>query len=75
MAISPEKLAVQGNYLFHQDNGLNHSTRMVIVRMPSQSPDLNPIEHLWRKCFGVHKHTISNKPNYIMAIQEEWAKN
>lgn len=68
---------------FMQDNDPKHSARSVktwfqqnevlVMEWPSQSPDLNPIEHLW----GVLKNKIGsfkskNKQELWEKIQETW---
>ncbi|KAG2457585.1 TCB1 transposase, partial [Polypterus senegalus] len=52
-----------------QDNSVN------VLEWPSQSPDLNPIEHLWRDLkMAVHRHFPSNLMELERCCKEEWAK-
>jgi len=49
--------------------------KMAILPWPAQSPDLNPIEHLWAdvKRRIMEKHAkVSNKEQLWSAIEEEW---
>ncbi|KAG2468183.1 TC1A transposase, partial [Polypterus senegalus] len=52
-----------------QDNSVN------VLEWPSQSPDLNPIEHLWRDLkMAVHRHFPSNLMELERCCKEKWAK-
>ncbi|KAG2460102.1 TCB1 transposase, partial [Polypterus senegalus] len=52
-----------------QDNSVN------VLEWPSQSPDLNPIEHLWRDLkMAVHRRFPSNLIELERCCKEEWAK-
>ncbi|KAG2457851.1 TCB1 transposase, partial [Polypterus senegalus] len=52
-----------------QDNSVN------VLEWPSQSPDLNPIEHLWRDLKkAVHRRFPSNLMELERCCKEKWAK-
>ncbi|KAG2469076.1 TC1A transposase, partial [Polypterus senegalus] len=52
-----------------QDNSVN------VLEWPSQSPDLNPIEHLWRDLkMAVHRRFPSNLMELERCCKKEWAK-
>lgn len=70
---------------FQQDNATCHKSALTMKWMsengielldwPPQSPDLNPIEHLWyilKK--NIRRHSISNKQSLKKALKEEWNK-
>ncbi|GBO28127.1 hypothetical protein AVEN_18901-1 [Araneus ventricosus] len=43
------------------------------LKTPPQSPDLNPIEHIWRELeVRVRKHDIKTKSELKTSMMEEW---
>lgn len=82
---SAEELGLGSDYYFQQDNDPKHTAHILKLwllynvpnqlRTPPQSPDLNPIEHLWdsleRK---IRQRTITSKSMLKDVLQEEWAK-
>ena len=46
-----------------------------VLEWPSQSPDLNPIEHLWRDLkMAVHRRCPSNLMELERSCKKEWEK-
>uniref|UniRef100_A0AAZ3NR22 Tc1-like transposase DDE domain-containing protein n=1 Tax=Oncorhynchus tshawytscha TaxID=74940 RepID=A0AAZ3NR22_ONCTS len=46
-----------------------------VLEWPSQSPDLNPIDHLWRDLkIAVQRHSSSNLAELERICREEWEK-
>ena len=85
LVTSVEKLGLQGSWTFQEDNDLKHTAKVVqecllfqTPKMPDhafQSPDLNPIDHLWKHLDRqVQKRTISNKNMLKFVLMEEWQK-
>ena len=78
---------IPSNTVFQQDNGPKHTCKKAkewsknnniqIISCPTQSPDLNPIEHVWRRL----KEKVSKRPEVPKnlkeleeVLKEEWKK-
>ena len=44
-----------------------------VIKWPSQSPDMNPIEHVWRK-LKLWERKPTTKEELICYVKEEWDK-
>lgn len=82
---SANKLGLSGRYIFQQDNDPKHTAQNTklwilyntpsVLGTPPQSPDLNPIEHLWADLErAIRKHGITSKDRLKTAIVKEWEK-
>ncbi|GBM81035.1 Transposable element Tc1 transposase [Araneus ventricosus] len=82
LKLSAQNLGI-GNNFFYQDNDPMHTDLNVRLwcfyncpqnlKTPPQSPDLNPIEHIWRELeVRVRKHDIKSKSELKTVMMEEW---
>jgi hypothetical protein len=84
LLVSADKLGLADEFHFQQDNDPKHTARIVkeflasqprfkVMQWPAQSPDLNPIEHLWEEVGRrLKKHMIRNAAELREKIVEEW---
>ncbi len=79
---SAQDLRLGRRFTFQQDNDPKytanitkewlHNNSVTVLEWPSQSPDLNPIEHLWRDLkMAVHQRLPSNLTELERICKEE----
>ena len=82
---STQELRLGQRFTFQQDNEPKHTAKTTqdwlrdnfvnVLEFPSQSPDLNPIRHLWRDLIiAVHRLSPSNLMELERICREEWQK-
>ena len=83
-----EKITLEKGITMWQDDGARYHTakavqkwelEMLMERMgwPAQSPDLNPIEHVWalmKHRISKRRHRINSAEELATIMQEEWDK-
>uniref|UniRef100_A0A7N8YDG6 Coiled-coil domain containing 138 n=1 Tax=Mastacembelus armatus TaxID=205130 RepID=A0A7N8YDG6_9TELE len=82
---SAQDLRLGRRFTFQQDNDPKHTAKITkewhrnnsvtVLDWSSQSPDLNPIEHLWRDLkMAVHQRSPSNLTELERICKEEWQR-
>lgn len=80
---SAEKLGIRGTFKFYQDNDPKHKAHVVrewllyncpkVLETPPQSPDLNPIEHIWDELQRkVKRVQVTSRADLKRALRAAW---
>uniref|UniRef100_A0A915CW68 Tc1-like transposase DDE domain-containing protein n=1 Tax=Ditylenchus dipsaci TaxID=166011 RepID=A0A915CW68_9BILA len=73
------------DWIFQHDNDPKHASKLVkkflsdnnvdVLKWPAQSPDLNPIEHLWKELDRrIRNRTRKKTGELFNALSKEWSK-
>lgn len=76
-------MGLADDFYFQQDNDPKHTAEIVrlwivyhtphTLKTPPQSPDLNPIEHLWDELGRrMRQHSITSKTQLKERLLQEW---
>lgn len=82
---SKKQLKIPRGFIFQQDNDPKHTANIIkqwfeqkrinVLKWPAQSPDMNPIEHLWAILKrNLRNHQPSNKKELCEIVATEWHK-
>lgn len=87
LKMSATKLRMGRRFIFQQDNDPKHTAKSVkewfkqrgvnVLDWPAQSPDMNPIEHLWNHLenrLAARPQRPKNARELEAALREEWGK-
>lgn len=82
---SARKLRLGSSFIFQQDNDPKHTAKKTsaffeenhinVLEWPAQSPDLNPIEHLWALLDNeIGERSFTKKDDLKTAVTNAWGK-
>ncbi|CAK9829697.1 Transposable element Tc1 transposase [Anthophora retusa] len=85
LTVSAEKMNIQDSFILKMDNDPKHVCKVAkkyynenniqLLPWPAQSPDLNPIEHMWDHLNrNVPEHCRNNKQLFQRALLKAWSE-